>query len=50
MPNKFTEDFNCKIAELLKNSTPEEITQILQDDKSLIVPMHNNNNQNGGAA
>lgn len=44
--SEITEEFNKKVADFLKNAKPEEIVQILKDDKSMIVPMHVNHNNN----
>ena len=41
------DEFNKKVAELIKQSSPEEIAEILKAEESLITALHNNNNQNG---
>ena len=42
--------FNLKVAELLKESSAEDISEILKAEESVISVMHNNNHQNGSQA
>jgi len=43
---KAIDEFNEKVAELLKNSSPKDITEILKDEKSMVVTRHVNHNNN----
>jgi hypothetical protein len=42
------DSFNTKVAELLKEASANEIVEILKSAQSVVTPLHNNNNQNGG--
>ena len=42
--------FNEKVAELIKESSPDEIAEILRTEESMISALHNNNNQNSREA
>lgn len=46
MPNKTVDDMNTRIAQLLKQASEQELTEILKSEESLVRAAHNQNNQN----